>query len=1112
MIPNSRVRVFFLLLGLSPLPAVLTAPMPDEPEEGAIVEEIMKGRAADRAGIRPGDLLFSWSRGEGNGGPVRSPFDLGQLEVEQALGVVTLHGTRESESREWILPLGQWGLRARPTLSGALVALYQQGRERIAAGDFKAGAAHWRSAVEDIERKDPLRAAWLQARLARELASAGRWPESDAALAEAVQRLERSHPIAATQLLREWDWNKNFWVSSVGDYTEARIRQALELEPAESLAAAWDLSFLGYSAAFRGDFAAADNLYRKAYTIRERLAPRSIDLASSLLDLADVAAQRGHLDTAEKDSLKALEIQEQLAPESLELSATLLSLGVLAYIQGDLSTAEERYQKGLALIERLSPDGPEAASTLSLLGIVAKDHGALAIAEERFRRALAIFDELAPESPEVARVLNYLGLLAEKRGDFTAAEEYHRRALGIWEKLESGSRDTYQSVFILYNLAVVEQRKENLAKADEYLQRALEILERSSTESWDVAGIYSDRGTIAIKRGNLALAEELHGRALAILEKQSPGSLLVSDILKGLGTIALKRGNLTKAEELFRRALALREKIAPGSTAVGLSLNDLGQVYRREGRNEIAAEHFCRATDVFDQQRKRLGGTTEGRSAFGEATAEHYHECLAALLDIGRPAEAFRALERGRARSFLDLLAERDLRWTADMPLELARNRKQTDTEYDRTQAGLDRLSPMRDQAEIDRLVVRLRELRARQEEIAAKVRQTSPRAAALQDPKPLDLASTRAALDPGTLLLAWSIGREQSFLFVVQSAGTDPGLEVFPLALGDQALRERVESFLNLLKRSGSDQAGVVGPARELYDVLLRPAQTRVSAAKRLLVSPDGPLHILPFAALVHDGHYLAEKKPVHTVISATVYAELKKVRREWVSTPVELVAFGDPSYPPLPPGQFSAVHPEVRAAVGRGLALTPLPSTREEVRDIAALYPEARTFLGMEATEERAKSIGKDARYIHFACHGLLDERFPLNSALALTIPEIPGEGQDNGLLQAWEIFENVRLDADLVTLSACDSALGQEMGGEGLLGLTRAFQYAGARSVVASLWSVSDVSTADLMKRFYGYLREGRSKDEALRAAQADLIQSEAFSHPYYWAAFQLTGDWR
>jgi CHAT domain-containing protein len=113
---------------------------------------------------------------------------------------------------------------------------------------------------------------------------------------------------------------------------------------------------------------------------------------------------------------------------------------------------------------------------------------------------------------------------------------------------------------------------------------------------------------------------------------------------------------------------------------------------------------------------------------------------------------------------------------------------------------------------------------------------------------------------------------------------------------------------------------------------------------------------------------------------------------------------------------------------------------------------------------------------------------------------------------LLQAWEVLESVRLDADLVTLSACDTGLGKEMGGEGVIGLTRAFQYAGARSVLASLWSVSDVSTADLMRRFYSHLRAGRSKDEALRRAQVELIHSSAFSHPYSWAAFQLVGDWQ
>ena len=141
------------------------------------------------------------------------------------------------------------------------------------------------------------------------------------------------------------------------------------------------------------------------------------------------------------------------------------------------------------------------------------------------------------------------------------------------------------------------------------------------------------------------------------------------------------------------------------------------------------------------------------------------------------------------------------------------------------------------------------------------------------------------------------------------------------------------------------------------------------------------------------------------------------------------------------------------------------------------------------------------------------MLDEQLPLNSALLLTMPTQSGAGRDNGLLQVWEVFEYMRIDADLVTLSACETGIGTEFHGEGMIGLTRAFQYAGARSVLASLWSVADDSTAELMSRFYGYLRQGRSKDQALRAAQLEAIRSQSpFAHPFHWAAFALFGDWQ
>lgn len=538
----------------------------------------------------------------------------------------------------------------------------------------------------------------------------------------------------------------------------------------------------------------------------------------------------------------------------------------------------------------------------------------------------------------------------------------------------------------------------------------------------------------------------------------------------------------------------------------------LGRAERRAGRSQEGIRDLCRAVEVLDRQRARLGGTPEAKITFESNLGDYYHACLEGLLDLGRSSEAFHVLERGRARAFLALLAERDLR-LRDLPPQLAAERRRVNAVYDRVVSQLASLSPGRDDAEIERLTGELRVLRTQQEEILARIRRESPRSAALQDPQPLDVAGVRAALDPGTVLLEYAVGQEKTWLFAIQPTGAaGPGLSVFQVAIGAQELRQEVESFRLLLKDPGSGPVELQARARRLYDLLVRPAESTIAGGQRIVISADGPLHVLAFAALMRGNQYLVEWKPVHFVLSATVYGGLARSRQQRQDPgKARLIAFGDPFYRPLTPD--AAGDPELREAVRRGLDLQSLPSSGREVKSIAALFSNAQVYLGREATEERAKSIGPESRLVHFACHGLIDERFPLNSALVLTLPEQRTEGQDNGLLQAWEIFESVRLEADLVTLSACDTGLGREMAGEGLVGLTRAFQYAGARSVVATLWGVADLSTARFMESFYGHLRAGKSKDEALRAAQIDQIRNETgISHPFHWAAFQLTGDWR
>jgi len=266
--------------------------------------------------------------------------------------------------------------------------------------------------------------------------------------------------------------------------------------------------------------------------------------------------------------------------------------------------------------------------------------------------------------------------------------------------------------------------------------------------------------------------------------------------------------------------------------------------------------------------------------------------------------------------------------------------------------------------------------------------------------------------------------------------------------------------------------------------------------------------------------------------VASMTVYGQVQaRPRTTGRDSEPSLVvaAFGDPNYPNLESKgrptrdvatpdvtasndavDRSGPDKEVGAAVRAGLALDRLPASRGEVLAIAEMYrPGAIAYFGEQATEQRVKQLRRNTRIVHFAVHALINHRSPLNSGLALSIPARAGVGQDNGLLQAWEILEQVRIDADLVTLSACETAVGQDAGGEGLLSLTRAFHHAGARSVLASLWRVDDQATAELMKQFYIHLRAGKTKGQALQAAQRTIATNRSWAHPFYWAAFQLSG---
>jgi len=765
-------------------------------------------------------------------------------------------------------------------------------------------------------------------------------------------------------------------------------------------------------------------------------------------------------------------------------------------------------------------------SILVTLGNVTLLRGDLVGAEDYFRSALLLQSKRVPESLSSSTLLDSLGLVALERVDLDSAQEYFERSLQLRLRTAPGTRYVALTLSLLGNVA---RERGDLESAERYFRESLEVCEQAMVQDALVEGNLTGLAEIARERGDLAAVESYYHRSLK--QKQLTAS---KAILLSLGETALQLGRLKEAESYLREYLGSDDKSPSTDWGHTVAFQVLANVLRRRGQLQQAARYADLSIQSLEAQIDKLGGSQEVKGKFRGRNGDIYRDALRLQLEMDHPQEAFHLLERFRAQAFLALLAERDLTFAGDLPPELDQESRRLAASYDGNQLQLAALDPEKDREAIEALQREQVQLRRRRDEIAGEMRRTAPRLAALQYPQALTFEQVREALDPGTVMLSYSTGKEQTFLFIV-TPGRD--LHVEKIEIGRQALEKDVDRYRQLIDqtRAGST-LGVQGLdwfSRKLYDLLVAPAEPWIAAGKRIVLVPDGPLHLLPFAALIRkDGRHLVEWKPLSTVLSGTVFAELKKQRRDAVAaaepTSRQWVAFGDPWFPPrLAQGRPEDIgEARLRSVSTRGqLQWKRLPQSRREVEEIAALFPADRrqTYLDREASEERAKAVGRDVRIVHFATHAYVDDRSPFDSGLVLSIPEELAEGRDNGLLQVWEIFESVRLDADLVVLSACETGIGEIRGGEGIIGLTRAFQYAGARSVLASLWRVEDEATAELMQLFYRHLRSGKAKDEALRAAQLELIRSPLripdgrggwtrrnAAAPYFWAALQLVGD--
>jgi CHAT domain-containing protein/tetratricopeptide (TPR) repeat protein len=1118
---------------------------------GIVVEAVAKNSEAEKAGLQEGDTLLTWSRGDAKG-EIESPFHLEDIEVEQApQGNVTLEGLRGAQSRAWTVGPDDWGIKARPNLSENLLAIYRDGRQLAKAGKLEEAAARWQAAaIQSQGGSPPWLASWFLFQTGNIFAGAGQFKESVDFYEQALQNAKGLAPEIAIEILHNVAWQ----VHNLGDWdkTEIYSQQALKMS---------------------------------------REANKSFGVINRLWDLGVYAYEHGNLDKAEAYGKEALSIAQKLSPEGRPTGNMLLFMGGVAESRGDLAASEHYHLQALAVLEKASPNGLRVVIELYNVGSTVLQRGDLARAEEYFRRGLAIAETYPPESGASGTNLKGLGYVAQMRGDLAKAEEYFRRGLAIREMFYPGGIGVART---LNDLAGVADMQGDLEQADKYASRALAIINKGFSDSVYAAEILTNSGLVAVDRGDLVAAENSFGKALAIYEKISPDTIFVANLLNNLGRVTWQQKDYPKAEEYLRRGLALAEKGAPGGLLAAESLNDLGDVYRSRGDAVEAGKYYSqalaireklapespehieslmalasvlrdqqpdRAAQLFDQavngvesEMARLGGTDDSRSNFRAQRAGYYKDYVDLLVQQRQPEHAFNILERSRARTLLEILAQAHVNVHAGVDAKLLEQESSLQADIRaKSERRLQLLSDKQKRPYIASVDQEIKQLLGAYQEVERQIRLSSPGYAALTQPQPLTAKEVQQQLlDDDTILLEYSLGEDRSYVFAVTANSLTAhelpkraeieGLarKIYDLLTARSQVREG-ETTLQRKARLAKADAEYVSAMAKLSQLVLGPVASQV-AGKRLLIVSDGALQYIPFSILPEP--VSGSRLPLvagHEIVnlpSASALAVLRQTqtgRKE----PLKAVAvLADPVFSTRDARVQKDVKAEqtitrsvpenqdvassnlserrlTRSARDVGfLSLPRLPFTRQEADAIMSVAPSGE---GMEALDFKAsRELGTSPelanyRIVHLATHGLVDSEHPEFSGLVLSLVDKQGK-QQNGFLGLEDIY-NLNLPVDMVVLSACETGLGKEIRGEGLIGLTRGFMYAGASRVVASLWSVDDVATAELMSRFYkGILREGLSPAAALRQAQLEMQRQKRWRNPYYWGGFVLHGEWK
>jgi len=911
---------------------------------------------------------------------------------------------------------------------------------------------------------------------------------------------------------------------------ELKLWRAMEDRPKEAAEA---LNNIGVVYGALGQSQKAIEAYQEALPLR-RVAGDRAGVANTLDNIGLAYLDTGDMPKALDHITQALTILRELNAQP-GIANALNNIGGVYLTWGDYRKALEYFGEALQLRRALGHRREEAMAlnnigrTYDLLGEAQK-------AIDYDRQALELGRTLGQKGIE-ATSINNIGIIYDWLGDSDKALEDYKQALAIFRATNdrNGEASSLNNIASFYVYTLNDPQT-----ALEYTRQALQIRRDLGQRIFE-ANELDNLGSMQNKLGDPRKAIEYHHQALEMRRAlgHRPGEAMS---LTNLGAAHFALGEYQSAFDYFNQALSMHRTMG-GKSMEAISLYGLAQVESRRGNLDAARSRMEEALNIIESLRGKAA-TQDLRASFLAKQQDYYEFHIDLLVRTHKQESdkhydwaALQASERARSRSLLELLTEARIDVDQGIPAELKLRERIT---YGRIAFLQSRLigaysEPKPDQEKIKALEEEMKKVDGEREQLNMEIREKHPRYASLEYPAPLGLKEIQSLLDERTVLLEYALGKDASFLFAVTN--NDFLVARLPasasIAEHVRALRETITA-----RPQRSAWGKQINNSRELYRKLIEPAGKLLSNKQKLIIVPSGILHYLPFEVLLSSGNektlpvanatalpYLLRNYAISYVQSAGVLASLR-TRADEASVPKKsFLAFADPDYGNETGTETGFVRARVRGAFGdqKSFKLDRLLESRREVEEIAKLHSKDQVdlFLGNQASEENVKAAGLgDYRYIHFATHGLLNENRPPYSGLILSLANELSTPQktepkpaqlEDGLLQVYEVF-NLKLNADLVVLSACETGLGKDVKGEGLVGLTNAFLYSGARSVLVSLWNVQDHSTADLMVNLYREMDHNHDRGEALRQAKLKLIEGRRYAQPYYWAPFVLVGERR